>query len=223
MHSRAEHGESAQLRQQSLRFDVALNHMSHGLCMFDGKQQLFASLGYPDATFGMVKLTPDQQAMLVEGTPTAQPDDNAIKSPTTIRIEIATRCLERQIGCSRSNASVRNAAWASRSSGSALSAISPTWRLVLDPPALRRHRARAAPLQAHHRPDGRRSVESEHRDARHHSRALGRHRGRLPQLGGRDGKAVTSMLPRSSTRRRVCARSRTIRPISSSSTKLMPN
>ena len=33
--------------------------------------KVFAGLGYPDATFGMVKLTPDQQAMLVEGTPTA--------------------------------------------------------------------------------------------------------------------------------------------------------
>ena len=32
--------------------------------------KVFAGLGYPDATFGMVKLTPDQQAMLVEGTPT---------------------------------------------------------------------------------------------------------------------------------------------------------
>src|SRR6185295_5037357 len=29
----------------------------------------FASLGYPDAALGMIKLTPDQQAMLVESTP----------------------------------------------------------------------------------------------------------------------------------------------------------
>ena len=31
--------------------------------------KVFASLGYPDATLGMIKLTPDQQAMLVESAP----------------------------------------------------------------------------------------------------------------------------------------------------------
>src|SRR5258708_33905825 len=31
--------------------------------------RIFATLGYPNAAFGMVKLTPDQQAMLVATTP----------------------------------------------------------------------------------------------------------------------------------------------------------
>ena len=38
--SRAEQEKTEQLRQQSLRFDVALSHMSHGLCMFDAEQRL---------------------------------------------------------------------------------------------------------------------------------------------------------------------------------------
>jgi len=51
--------------------------------------KVFASLGYPDATFGMVKLTPDQQAMLVEGTPTVfTPIANAwgLKGYTNVRL-----------------------------------------------------------------------------------------------------------------------------------------
>ncbi|MEA2871184.1 MAG: hypothetical protein QOH67_1160 [Hyphomicrobiales bacterium] len=31
--------------------------------------KIFATLGYPDASFGMVQLTTDQQALLVETTP----------------------------------------------------------------------------------------------------------------------------------------------------------
>ena len=40
MRSRAEQEKAEQLREQSLRFDVALSHMSHGLCMFDAEQRL---------------------------------------------------------------------------------------------------------------------------------------------------------------------------------------
>ena len=40
MHSRAEQEKSEQLREQSLRFDVALSNMSQGLCMFDSQQRL---------------------------------------------------------------------------------------------------------------------------------------------------------------------------------------
>lgn len=32
-------------------------------------KRIFATLGYPDQDWGMVKLTPDQQAMLVEAEP----------------------------------------------------------------------------------------------------------------------------------------------------------
>ena len=40
MRSRAEQEKSEQLREQSLRFDVALSNMSQGLCMFDAEQRL---------------------------------------------------------------------------------------------------------------------------------------------------------------------------------------
>jgi hypothetical protein len=32
-------------------------------------QKVFASLGYPDTAWGMVKLTPDEQQVLIEGAP----------------------------------------------------------------------------------------------------------------------------------------------------------
>ena len=38
--ARAERNRAEQLRQQSLRFDVALNNMSHGLVMFDASSKL---------------------------------------------------------------------------------------------------------------------------------------------------------------------------------------
>ena len=40
MHSRAEQEKAEQLREQSRRFDVALSHMSQGLCMFDADKRL---------------------------------------------------------------------------------------------------------------------------------------------------------------------------------------
>jgi signal transduction histidine kinase/DNA-binding response OmpR family regulator len=40
MRSRAEQEKAEELRQQHLRFDVALRHMSQGLCMFDSGQRL---------------------------------------------------------------------------------------------------------------------------------------------------------------------------------------
>jgi len=42
-------------------------HGGHPDFRIGGK--VFASLGYPDSTSGMVKLTPDQQAMLTESAP----------------------------------------------------------------------------------------------------------------------------------------------------------
>ncbi len=36
---------------------------------FRARGKIFATLGYPDQAWGMVKLTPDQQAMLVEAEP----------------------------------------------------------------------------------------------------------------------------------------------------------
>jgi hypothetical protein len=42
-------------------------HMGHADFRHGGR--IFATLGHPGAAFGMVKLTPDQQAMLVATTP----------------------------------------------------------------------------------------------------------------------------------------------------------
>lgn len=44
-------------------------HMNHPDFRAEGK--IFATLGYPDDTFGMVKLTPEQQQTFVKKSPTA--------------------------------------------------------------------------------------------------------------------------------------------------------
>ena len=46
---------------------VELEHMSHPDFRVDGK--VFASLGYPDDDWGMVKLSPDQQHAFVKQAP----------------------------------------------------------------------------------------------------------------------------------------------------------
>jgi hypothetical protein len=46
-------------------------HMGHADFRVGGK--VFATLGYPDRSFGMVQLTPEQQAMLVATTPGFKP------------------------------------------------------------------------------------------------------------------------------------------------------
>jgi hypothetical protein len=55
----------------ALSLDGAVQGSHHGTTDFragvGGK--IFATLGYPDAAHGMVKLTPDQQKMLVETEP----------------------------------------------------------------------------------------------------------------------------------------------------------
>ncbi|MCW5556846.1 MAG: MmcQ/YjbR family DNA-binding protein [Verrucomicrobiae bacterium] len=46
---------------------VELSHMNHPDFRIAGK--IFATLGYPDEGWGMVKLTPEQQRLLVEKAP----------------------------------------------------------------------------------------------------------------------------------------------------------
>ncbi|WP_244482631.1 MmcQ/YjbR family DNA-binding protein [Bradyrhizobium pachyrhizi] len=41
----------------------------HGTTDFRVGKRIFATLGYPDQDWGMVKLTPEQQAMVVEAEP----------------------------------------------------------------------------------------------------------------------------------------------------------
>ncbi|PTS84526.1 MULTISPECIES: MmcQ/YjbR family DNA-binding protein [unclassified Caulobacter] len=52
--------------------------------------RIFATLGYPDAAFGMVKLTPDHQAMLVAAEPAIfEPVKGGwgLKGATLLRLE----------------------------------------------------------------------------------------------------------------------------------------
>jgi len=58
-----------QFRRLALALPDAIEGAHGGHPDFRVGGKVFASLGYPDATLGMIKLTPDQQAMLVESTP----------------------------------------------------------------------------------------------------------------------------------------------------------
>jgi hypothetical protein len=57
-----------QFRKLALGFPDAIesSHMNHTDFRIDGK--VFASLGYPDESWAMVKLTPDQQRLFVRET-----------------------------------------------------------------------------------------------------------------------------------------------------------
>jgi hypothetical protein len=59
----------AQFRKLATRLPEAIesSHMGHPDFRVRGK--VFASLGYPDAGWGMVKLTPEQQALCLEAEP----------------------------------------------------------------------------------------------------------------------------------------------------------
>lgn len=59
----------AQFRRIALSFPEAVEsaHMSHPDFRVRGK--VFATLGYPDKKWGMVKLTPDQQEVFVADEP----------------------------------------------------------------------------------------------------------------------------------------------------------
>jgi len=79
----------SQFRRLALALPEATEGAHGGHPDFRVGGKVFASLGYPDATFGMVKLAPDQQAMLVEGTPTVfAPIANAwgLKGYTNVRL-----------------------------------------------------------------------------------------------------------------------------------------
>jgi hypothetical protein len=57
-------------------------------------KKVFATLGYPDATWGVVKLTPGQQAQFMAGHPTIfYPVKGAwgLRGSTQIKLRLATR------------------------------------------------------------------------------------------------------------------------------------
>ena len=59
----------ARFRKIALGLPDAIEGAHHGAADFRVKKRIFATLGYPDADWGMVKLTPDQQSVLVEAEP----------------------------------------------------------------------------------------------------------------------------------------------------------
>jgi len=60
---------SNRFRRIALSLPEAVEGSHHGHADFRIGKRIFATLGYPDDDWGMVKLTPEQQAMLVEAEP----------------------------------------------------------------------------------------------------------------------------------------------------------
>jgi hypothetical protein len=60
---------SRQFRQIALSLPGAIEGSHQGHADFRVGKRIFATLGYPDANWGMVKLTPEQQAVLIEAEP----------------------------------------------------------------------------------------------------------------------------------------------------------
>ncbi|KYG24068.1 hypothetical protein SE92_30610 [Bradyrhizobium sp. AT1] len=59
----------SRFRKAALAFPGVIEGAHHGHADFRIGKRVFATLGYPDDTWGMVKLTPDQQTMLVDAEP----------------------------------------------------------------------------------------------------------------------------------------------------------
>lgn len=59
----------ARFRKAALALPGVIEGAHHGHADFRVGKRVFATLGYPDDTWGMVKLTPDQQTMLVDAEP----------------------------------------------------------------------------------------------------------------------------------------------------------
>ena len=56
-------------RRTALSLPDAVEGSHQGHTDFRVGKRIFATLGYPDAAWGMVKLTPEQQSMVVEAEP----------------------------------------------------------------------------------------------------------------------------------------------------------
>ena len=60
---------SKRFRETALKLPGVIEGSHQGHADFRVGQRIFATLGYPDQDWGMVKLTPEQQVMLVEAEP----------------------------------------------------------------------------------------------------------------------------------------------------------
>ena len=60
---------AARFRKIALSLPNAIEGAHHGTADFRVKKRIFATLGYPDKDWGMVKLTVEQQSVLVDAEP----------------------------------------------------------------------------------------------------------------------------------------------------------
>jgi hypothetical protein len=60
---------AGRFRKVALSLPEAIEGAHQGHADFRVGKRIFATLGYPDDAWGMVKLTPEQQTMLVEAEP----------------------------------------------------------------------------------------------------------------------------------------------------------
>ena len=60
---------ASSFRRIALGLPEAVEGAHQGVADFRVSKRIFATLGYPDKAWGMVKLTPEQQSMLVEAEP----------------------------------------------------------------------------------------------------------------------------------------------------------
>src|SRR6185369_625617 len=60
---------SSRFRSIALGLPDAVEGSHQGTTDFRAGKRIFATLGYPDDAWGMVKLTPEQQSILVESEP----------------------------------------------------------------------------------------------------------------------------------------------------------
>jgi hypothetical protein len=60
---------SARFRRAALALPGAIEGAHQGHADFRIGKRIFATLGYPDESWGMVKLTPEQQTILVDAEP----------------------------------------------------------------------------------------------------------------------------------------------------------
>jgi hypothetical protein len=60
---------ATRFRRTALSLREVVEGAHHGIADFRLGNRIFATLGYPDKDWGMVKLTPEQQAMVVAAEP----------------------------------------------------------------------------------------------------------------------------------------------------------
>jgi hypothetical protein len=60
---------ASRFRKLALSLPGAIEGAHQGHADFRAAKRIFATLGYPDPNWGMVKLTPEQQSVLVEAEP----------------------------------------------------------------------------------------------------------------------------------------------------------